>query len=179
MMYMYQEPGLPLQAGLRLPRTIANTCPGKYMPIHAKRIMFEMGLSGESATRYLIPTGGRADVRTKEMVVGRTDGRPVERTDGRSASRADGGQTNDDLFKTNYAKRLRQPYGNLIYGLDLKHLYVGIRACGRTDGRTDGRSDMLYSRRSDGRTDGRTDERTTGQRHESSISPYHCNIYDP
>ena len=117
--------------------------PSKYMPIHAKRIMFEMGLSGESATRYLIPTGGRADVRTKEMVVGRTDGRPVERTDGRSASRADGGQTNDDLFKTNYAKRLRQPYGNLTYEIDLKRVI-----CRSSDVRTDGRSD--------GRAEGRT-----------------------
>ena len=27
----------------------------------------------------------------------------------------------NDLFKTNYANPLRQPYANLTYGVDLKH----------------------------------------------------------
>ena len=76
-----------------------------------------------------------------------------------------------NLFKTNYAKRLRQPRVILTSRVYLKHQNSTLKFLkssknfpdGRTDGRTDGRSDERTDGRTDARTVGRTDGWTDGR----------------
>ena len=54
----------------------------------------------------------------------------------------------NDILKTIHARRLRQPYGNLIYRVDLKHrnlisFFRNVRDLSLLGFRTDGRADGL------------------------------------